>query len=142
MERHINIFIKNDLFRGKPLPCRKNRRLYPKRSDIANHLHKATIQHRISKIDQENLHRKVQKWKKSAPNDSFFYRSYGDISLKKKLLYDESAQKTGSLKSDRANKLLFVHQNENQRRLMNLYGQHLCLLDATYKTTKYAVYLQ
>jgi len=54
-------------------------------------------------------------------------------------LYDEFAQNVGSLKSERINKLLFVHQNENQRRLMELYGQHLCLLDATYKTTKYAI---
>ena len=34
---------------------------------------------------------------------------------------------------------MFVHQTENQQRLMKLYGNNICLLDATYKTTKYSI---
>lgn len=30
---------------------------------------------------------------------------------------------------------------ENEQRLIKLYGDSICLLDATYKTTKYAVLL-
>ena len=37
--------------------------------------------------------------------------------------------------------MLFVHQTENQQRLIKLYGSNVCLLDATYKTTKYAILL-
>ena len=33
------------------------------------------------------------------------------------------------------NSLLFVHQTSWQRRLLNRYGNELCFLDATYKTT-------
>ena len=36
-------------------------------------------------------------------------------------------------------KLLFVHQNDDQKRLLNLYGNHICQLDATYKTTRYSI---
>ena len=36
-------------------------------------------------------------------------------------------------------RLLFVHQNANQKRLLNRYGNEICLLDATHKTTKYAI---
>ena len=36
-------------------------------------------------------------------------------------------------------RLLFVHQTEQQRRLIKIYGNSICLLDATYKTTKYAI---
>ena len=36
-------------------------------------------------------------------------------------------------------RLLFVHQTQLQQRLMNKYGNHICLLDATYKTTKFAI---
>lgn len=32
---------------------------------------------------------------------------------------------------------LFVHQSETQKRLLNIYGQEICLLDATYKTSRY-----
>jgi hypothetical protein len=35
--------------------------------------------------------------------------------------------------------LLFVHQSAWQRRLLLKYGNDLCLLDATYKTTRFAV---
>ena len=33
--------------------------------------------------------------------------------------------------------MLFVHQTKVQRRLLGRYGNSICLLDATYKTTKY-----
>ncbi|XP_028412496.1 uncharacterized protein LOC114535333 [Dendronephthya gigantea] len=39
------------------------------------------------------------------------------------------------------NGLLFVHQTENQRRLLQRYANELTLLDATYKTTKYSLAL-
>lgn len=32
---------------------------------------------------------------------------------------------------------LFVHQSSSQKRLLNLYGNEICLLDATYNTSKY-----
>ncbi|KXJ14505.1 hypothetical protein AC249_AIPGENE21615 [Exaiptasia diaphana] len=35
--------------------------------------------------------------------------------------------------------LLYVHQEKWQRDLLLKYGGEICLLDATYKTTKYAV---
>lgn len=34
---------------------------------------------------------------------------------------------------------LFVGQTEWQKRLLKLYGQEICLLDATYNTTKYSL---
>lgn len=36
---------------------------------------------------------------------------------------------------------LFVHQTADQARLMERYGNELSLLDATYRTTKYTLYL-
>ena len=36
-------------------------------------------------------------------------------------------------------RLLFVHQTAFQQGLLQKYGNSICLLDATYKTTKYAV---
>lgn len=32
---------------------------------------------------------------------------------------------------------MFVHQTKWQKRLLNLYGSEICLLDATYNTSKY-----
>lgn len=34
---------------------------------------------------------------------------------------------------------MLCHQTEWQRKILSRYGQELCFLDATYKTTKYAL---
>lgn len=34
---------------------------------------------------------------------------------------------------------LYVHQSQDQKRLMQIYGNEICLLDATYQTSKYAL---
>ena len=36
-------------------------------------------------------------------------------------------------------RLLFVHQSFNQKWILEKYGNEICLLDATYKTTKYSI---
>ena len=38
-------------------------------------------------------------------------------------------------------RLLFVHQSANQKRILEKYGNEICLLDSTYKTTKYSTSL-
>lgn len=40
---------------------------------------------------------------------------------------------------DDASQFIFVHQTANQKRLMERYGNEICLLDATYKTSQYAL---
>lgn len=40
---------------------------------------------------------------------------------------------------EQTRKLLSVHQPAWQKRLLSLYGNDICLLDATYKTTRYAL---
>ena len=35
--------------------------------------------------------------------------------------------------------LFFVHQSKDQRRLLERYGNDICMLDATYKTTRYSL---
>ena len=35
--------------------------------------------------------------------------------------------------------MLYVHQEKWQRDLMRKYGSNICLMDATYKTTKYDI---
>ncbi|KAL9969690.1 hypothetical protein ACROYT_G021937 [Oculina patagonica] len=55
---------------------------------------------------------------------------------------DEQEDNEEEVKADdgTSNKgLLFVHQTSWQRCLLNRYGNELCLLDATYRTTKYSL---
>ena len=43
------------------------------------------------------------------------------------------------LESGTETSLLFVYQSDWQRRLLSRYGNELVLLDATYRTTRYAL---
>ena len=77
MARHIRIYVKNDLFRGSLIPSSANRRFNPTLKDIRNQMYKATVKHKLSKLDQANLDLKVQERKEQQPNDNFFFRGYG-----------------------------------------------------------------
>ncbi|XP_061182399.1 uncharacterized protein LOC133190730 [Saccostrea echinata] len=109
MKRHLKSFSKKDL--GKT--STQNRRFYPLDKDIRNVMDSYKNQTRYSKDDKENLELLLKKYKSTNEKDNF----YLDIS--------------------ETEDFLFVGQTEWQKRLLNLYGQEICLLDATYKTTKY-----
>lgn len=66
-----------------------------------------------SNDDQENLSQEIENWR--ADSNIQFRKGDGD------------------------QKLLFVHQNKDQKRLLELYGNDMVFLDATYKTTSYAL---
>ena len=82
------------------------------------------------------------------PNDKFFFCKYSDIydakfendvvsnSSNGEDLNDEDIRVTSPLSYQ---KFLFVHQTTWQRRLLSKYGNDICLLDVTYKTTWYAL---
>ena len=108
-------------------------------------MYRATVVCRHSQIDQENLDLKIKKWKEESPDDNFFFRPYCLTSD------SESYQQPQSLKEedstdvikisigDPSNNLLLVHQTKWQRELLFKYGGEICLLDATYKTSRYAL---
>lgn len=58
----------------------------------------------------------IENWKKENPDDQFFFRPKTDN-----------------------NHFLYVHQSPAQQRLLSRYGHELCLLDATYRTSRYAL---
>uniref|UniRef100_A0A7M5VBX8 Uncharacterized protein n=1 Tax=Clytia hemisphaerica TaxID=252671 RepID=A0A7M5VBX8_9CNID len=72
-------------------------------------------------IDQECLQQKIDEWKKANPSLNTFYRPKED---------------TGDGKCQ---SFLFVHQEKWQRDLLQRYGDEILLLDATHKTTRYAI---
>lgn len=149
MVRHIRQFVKKELFEGQQLPPPTNRRYHPKLADIRNHMYLATTENRFSKFDQENIAAKIQKWEKENSADKFFYRPYqeGRVQLSTAVsLQDIDEPEIGTEETmlpeptlNVEKSLLFVHQTAWQRRLLAKYGYDLCLLDATYKTTRFAV---
>ena len=91
---------------------------------------------------------KVEEWQQANPSDNFFFRPYQDMQLAENTAMvkkpdpaneDEGDEAIEMKEETQGQTLLFVHQTEWQRRLLRKYGNSLCLLDATYKTTRYAL---
>ena len=61
-----------------------NRQFYPSKATIRSHIYKSFVKERFSKIDQEDLLRKVELWKKTSPDDSFAYHPYATYASKVK----------------------------------------------------------
>ena len=147
-------------------PNEHDRAFHPDISDIKNHVHKAKRALELSKIDQENLRLKVNKWQSSDPDNKFFFRPYIEKSehdtIKKGAC--TSVEPCANMESNKtevqlrfhgnsgeddewcevlgcseecSQSLLYVHQTSWQKRLLERYGNTICLLDATYKTTQY-----
>ena len=78
------------------------------------------------------------------PEDNFFFRlyelnpNYNDKQLEEEDCHEDEGI-TINEQSSLKHSLLFAHQSVWQRQLLAKYGKSLCLLDATYKATKYAL---
>ncbi|XP_067928258.1 uncharacterized protein [Watersipora subatra] len=92
-----------------------NRRFFPQDQDVSNHMQLAIKELMNSDHDIIGLDNLVQEWRKENPLDNFHFK-HEDL-------------------------FIFVHQSQSQRQLMDRYGHELCLMDATYKTSKYALSL-
>ena len=153
MRRHLNTYVKTEIFKGASLPPKTNRRFYPKKVDIRNHIYRSRVKQAYSKIDQENLQERVNAWRKTSPTDKFYFRPRAEratvaeettetetMSVEEQESPDGTDEEDVKLETESIeSSLLFVHQTEWQRRLLALYGNDLSMLDATYRTTRYSL---
>ena len=141
VRRHLKIFVQRELHRGKQEPLKTNRRFYPSKATIRSHIYKSIVKERFSKIDQEDLLKKVELWKKTSPDDSFAYHPYATYASEEESTRPEEDSDGGDepIIKTSTKGLLFVHQSKDQGRLLERYGNEICMLDATYKTTRYSL---
>ncbi|KAJ4943607.1 hypothetical protein JOQ06_006106 [Pogonophryne albipinna] len=116
IRRHLFNLVNDELFRGEQPPPRTRRRFYPTDKDIRNILSRTKEGIRESKNDQVNLQLLTPRW------------LVDDCKIKYR---PSQLQEDGTV-----TKLLFCYQTAWQRRLLHLYGQQMCLLDATYRTVR------
>ena len=110
-------------------------------------MHIAVIKQRLAKVDQANLIEKIKVWRAENEDDFFEFRPYVDPeskdvatdSVEEDKSEDDELEEIKVDDGTSNNGLLFVHQTNWQRRLLNRYGNELCLLDASYRTTKYSL---
>ena len=108
-----------------------------------------------SKIDQVNLKINIEKWTTENPHDNFYFRKYcdddaaddddnddGDDDDHSSVLPTFSAAEDDDIDlpcRQPGKGLLFCHQTQWQQQLLQRYGAEICLLDAMYKTSRYAL---
>ena len=78
MQRHIKVFVK-ELFGSANLPSIFNRRFYPSKGDIQKLIYRRRQKLLYSLVDQENLLKKVEDWKKENAEDLWFIRTSASI---------------------------------------------------------------
>ena len=109
------------------LPDPNDRAYYPSLDDTRNHIAKAKRALQLSVVDQENAQKLIERQQKLSADSHMYFRPYrcakGD---KDSQTYHQFEQT-----------LLWVHQEQWQQQLMLTYGNTMCLMDATYKTTRY-----
>jgi MULE transposase domain/Amyotrophic lateral sclerosis 2 chromosomal region candidate gene 8 len=143
MRRHIHHFVSTEIFNGKDMPPETDRRFFPTTVDYRNIIYRARAAKIKSKVDQVNLKLSIDEWKKAYPNDMYFFREYSDTvkndddDEKDNDDDDENDVLIGN--SSKGKGLLYCHQTDWQRRLLKRYGNEICLLDATYRTSRYAL---
>ena len=133
VKRCLDRYVENEVFggvAGAKKPKKTNRRYYPSRKDLRNHIARAISAQKYCDDDQESLRLKIRDWQERSPQTRFFYRTRDDPPAS-----SDPAGKNSSEESA----FLFVHQEPWQQRLLQRYGSQLVLMDATYKTTMYAI---
>jgi len=73
MRRHLRHYVAKVPFKGRPLPPRSNRRFYPTKTDVRNAMYESVVKQRWSKVDQENLQKKIEDWRREGQDDFFFF---------------------------------------------------------------------
>lgn len=155
MKLLLEVYVKQTLFDGQNIPSRLNKRFWPSIKDIKNHMALALLRLRNTNVDQAVVSELVTKWELENPKDNFYIRvkkdnddefnqdiplcpendDAGDDNREDLMLDDETLR----FLSVTEEKFLFIHQSDFQKQLLLKYGQEICLMDATYRTTQYAV---
>ncbi|XP_065676034.1 uncharacterized protein LOC136092208 [Hydra vulgaris] len=125
MRRHLENFVRIN-FSSRSMPNKSNKRFFPLDETIRNHMLKARKKFCHSLIDQECLNIKVAEWAKN----------YKEAFIKFRLKGENNSEDNNQ---DLQKSLLFIFQDKWQRRLLVRYGNELSFLDATYRTTRYAL---
>ncbi|XP_078600554.1 uncharacterized protein LOC144875486 [Branchiostoma floridae x Branchiostoma japonicum] len=136
MRRHLDAYVNDDLFKEQDLPPTTRRRYNPTDKDIRNNMDKSKDRIKNSKEDQCNVQvmcNRLQSYIITVDVKCKIltsrWLSKGDCNI----MYRPSQKQTdGSVTT-----LLYCYQAAWQARLLQKYGNQMCLLDATYRTCRF-----
>ncbi|CAN7947606.1 unnamed protein product, partial [Ixodes hexagonus] len=136
VKKCLRYYVHDVLFAGKQPPDVSCRAFYPTNDDIVNHIQVALRQERCSDLDQENAAKLIEDLKKQNPDARFFLRPYkeGDDAP-----CDENEDIQELMTRQCGSTFLFCYQSKFMADILQKYGRSAVCLDATNKTTDYAL---
>ena len=133
VQHHLQLHIKA-IFGSRNLPDRTNRRFFPSRTDVRSLMYRERLKQMQGLIDEDIVKKKISDWKEQNAEDKWFFRSFKQVDST-----ENSQEADDEVAINGIGGFLIVYQAEWQRRLLSRYGNNMCFLDATYKTTGYAL---
>lgn len=149
IKRVLKTFVESELCHENEVKPQPNDQAYfPNNRVIQTHVHHALVAGRFSGLDQENLAQKIVVWQETMVQSHFFFRKCTDEesgtaavtnkSNTERCFPSENGEGVDDMSYKPQNTFLFIHQTKQQQQILQRYGE-LVLLDATYRTTKYAL---
>ena len=136
VKRSLRYFVTNTLSKELGyVPQPSDRAMYPSDTDIHNHIHLARKALDLSKFDQENVQLKIKQWSVNT-HSQFYFRPYIESKPRE---FEEKVEEGLNTTETSNHTLLYVHQEQWQKHLLERYGGTMALLDSTYKVTKYNI---
>ncbi|CAN7949768.1 unnamed protein product, partial [Ixodes hexagonus] len=133
----VHYYVHDVLFAGKDKPNDSCRAFFPTNADVRNHIQAALKKDRFSSLDQTNAQVLIEKYKTEQPDSTFFYRPYQTRNEKDS--DDDIDDVQQLLEKECQDTLLFCYQSKFMRDIMAKYGGYVACMDATNKTTDYAL---
>ena len=63
MKRHLDNFVRNEMFKDQKPPPTYRRHFYPRRKDLDYPISKDKLANRLATLDQDNVEAHIDKWK-------------------------------------------------------------------------------
>ncbi|CAN7948225.1 unnamed protein product, partial [Ixodes hexagonus] len=133
----VHYYVHDVLFAGKDKPNDSCRAFFPTNADVRNHIQAALKKDRFSSLEQTNAQVLIEKYKTEQPDSTFFYRPYQTRNEKDS--DDDIDDVQQLLEKECQDTLLFCYQSKFMRDIMAKYGGYAACMDATNKTTDYAL---
>ena len=117
---------------GRLPPLKSRRRFYPTEKDISNSIYKSKMISKLTKEEQENLHKSIEKLKLDRRDDKIYCNSHLSLDLTSDTLLNNSEKTEGNSNANSdstvINKdLIFCYQADDQRNFLKKYGDHVIL---------------
>ncbi|KAL3197487.1 hypothetical protein MRX96_044889 [Rhipicephalus microplus] len=138
VKKCLRYYVHDVLFANKEKPDSSCRAFFPTHRDISNQIQAVLKKDRFSTVDQENARILIEKIRGEQPESSVVYRPYAARSF---VGSSDSDNVEEGFASECEGTLLFCFQTKFMRSMLKKYGGSVVCLDATHKTSDYALSL-